>query len=107
LLEARDAEGVGAVAQIREQLIERIAAAARKRAAAQKRIGTVQTGSTAEEAELVELYQHLRHRHEVRARVIRRHGDRNARAVGVLAQAANQSSLYGADGRMAGPWTGT
>lgn len=93
LLESRDAEGLFALAQERERLTASLGEAA------QARRRTTQTHA-ADEAELIALYERLRHRHDVRARVMRRHAERNACAVGVLAQAANQPCLYGADGRV-------
>lgn len=93
LLVSRNAEGLFALAQERERLTARLGEAAQARRRA------TQTHA-ADEAELIALYERLRHRHEVRARVMRRHAERNACAVGVLAQAANQPCLYGADGRV-------
>lgn len=92
LLESRDAEGLFALAQERERLTASLGEAAQARRRA--------TQTHAGEAELIALYERLRHRHDVRARVMRRHAERNACAVGVLAQAANQPCLYGADGRV-------
>jgi flagellar biosynthesis/type III secretory pathway chaperone len=55
----------------------------------------------AEQAELLALYRRLRQRHDVQAQVVRQHAERNARAIGVLAQASGQAGLYQADGRVA------
>lgn len=106
LLESHDAEGLFAVAEERERLTVRLgeAAQARRRTMPLRTGFPDSEGSATEEAELIELYERLRHRHDIQARVVRRHGDRNARAVGVLAQAANRSSLYGADGRVPVQW---
>lgn len=94
MIAARDADGISEVAEARERLAHRIAEAASLRRATGVRDPVV-------ESDLAELYQHLRRRHELRGRLIRRHVERNARAMGVLAQAAGQASLYGADGRVA------
>jgi flagellar biosynthesis/type III secretory pathway chaperone len=94
MLATRDATGLAVIAEEREGLVERLADAARKRRAAPKTAGT-------EEAELIELYRRLRQRHDVRAQVVRRHTERNSRAIGVLAQATGQNSLYKADGSVA------
>jgi hypothetical protein len=89
LLAVRDVTGLAAVAEEREQLVERVASAARRRRAGP---------SPADEADLVELYRRLQHRHGVRSNVIRRHADRNASAIRVLAQAIGDGQLYQADG---------
>jgi hypothetical protein len=83
------AAGLAAVAEEREQVIERVAFAARRR-----RAGPAPT----DEADLVELYRRLRHRHGVRQQVVRRHSDRNSSAIRVLAQAMGDGQLYQADG---------
>jgi flagellar biosynthesis/type III secretory pathway chaperone len=94
MLAMRDATGLAVVAAEREGLVERLANAARKRRAAPRVAGS-------DEAELIELYRRLRQRHDVRAQVVRRYSDRNSRAIGVLAQATSQDSLYKADGSVA------
>ncbi len=94
LIAARDAVGLTAVAEEREQVTTRIAAAARLRQASPGR-------NREAEAALLALYQRLRQRHDVQAQVVRVHAERNARAVGVLAQATGQASLYKADGKVA------
>ena len=93
LLAARDADGLAALADEREQLAVRIAQAARVRQAAPR--------DPAVEASLLALYQRLRQRHDVQAQIIRRHAERNERAVGVLSQATGRTNLYKADGRVA------
>ncbi len=93
LFATRDAVGLTAIAEEREHVTERLAKAARVRHAAPA-LGT------AEVAELLALYRRLRQRHEVQAQVVRRHVDRNARAIGVLAQATGQSNLYQSNGRV-------
>ncbi|MGI9026443.1 MAG: hypothetical protein ACR2GP_12870 [Burkholderiaceae bacterium] len=109
LLESRGAEGLCVVAEERERLTARLveAAQARRKTMHLRTVIDDDGGARrdAEDAELIELYQRLRQRHDVRARVVRRHSDRNARAVGVLAQASNQAGLYGADGRVPVQWT--
>lgn len=87
-LVARDADALGAVSEEREHLAQRIIAVARSR----------RTASPADDPELVAIYLRLRLRHEVRAKVVRRYVESNARAIGVLAQAAGQANLYQADG---------
>ncbi len=72
-------------------LTERLAEAVRVRR-------TTSSTSDADEAELIDLYRRLRHRHDLRARTIRRHAERNASALRVLAQASGNTSLYQADG---------
>ena len=106
LLQSHDAEGLFAIAEEREQLTARLgeAAQARRRTMHLRTSFEDDESSGNEERELIELYRRLRHRHDVRARVMRRHSEHNARAVGVLAQATNQSSLYGADGRVPVRW---
>jgi hypothetical protein len=94
MLAARDVVGLVDVANERERLTERLSQAARVRS-------SVPNGSNADEAELIELYRLLRQRHEVRARVLRRHSDRNACAISVLAQASGNTELYKADGSVA------
>jgi flagellar biosynthesis/type III secretory pathway chaperone len=94
MLAARDVVGLVDLSTERERLTERLAEAARVRRAGPK-------GSDADEAELIELYRLLRQRHEVRARVLRRHSDRNACAMSVLAQATGDSEIYKADGSVA------
>jgi hypothetical protein len=89
LLAARDATGLAAIAQEREQLVERVGLAARRRRAGPR---------PTDEADLVELYRRLRHRHAVRSQVVRRQSDRNSSAIRVLAQAMNDTGLYQADG---------
>jgi hypothetical protein len=89
LLAVRDVTGLAAIAEEREQLVERVALAAGRRRAGPP---------PADEADLVELYRRLQHRHGVRSQVIRRHADRNATAVRVLAQAMGEGQLYQADG---------
>ncbi len=103
LLESHESDGLFAIAEERERLTMRLIDAAQtRRKTMQLRTGVGDDkSSTTEEAELIALYQRLRHRHDVRARVMRRHSEHNARAAGVLAQAGNQASLYGADGRVA------
>jgi flagellar biosynthesis/type III secretory pathway chaperone len=91
MLATRDAAGLTAIAEEREGLVQRLADAARKRRVAPKT-------AAIDEAELIELYRRLRQRHDVRAQVVRRHVEHNSRAVGVLAQATGQNSLYKADG---------
>ncbi len=105
LLASRDAEGLCAVAEERERLTARLVSAAQARRKT-TRLRTVidDDGAADRDAELIELYRRLRERHDVRARVLRRHSDRNSRAVGVLAQASNQAGLYGADGRVPVQW---
>lgn len=90
-LQARDAAVLVTLAEERVRLTDRLAEAARQRRARAK-------PTAAEEAELIDLYRRLRHRHEVRARIVRRHADQNSRALGVLAQATGSSGLYKADG---------
>lgn len=94
LLVTRDADGLAALAEEREQVGARLAEAARARHAA---VGS----SAAQDAELVALYRRLRRRHDLQAQIVRRHAERNARAIGVLAQATGQANLYRADGRVA------
>ena len=89
-LVARDAAQLGAVAEEREHVTLRLVSAARQRRA---------SGAT-DDAELAARYRRLRQRHEIQAHVVRRHAEANARALGVLAQAAGQSNLYRADGRV-------
>jgi flagellar biosynthesis/type III secretory pathway chaperone len=89
LLAARDVTGLAAIAAEREQLVERVGHAARRRRAGPR---------PTDEADLVELYRRLRHRHAVRSQVVRRHSDRNSSAIRVLAQAMNDTGLYQADG---------
>jgi flagellar biosynthesis/type III secretory pathway chaperone len=93
LLGARDTAGIAAVAAQREQLIERLGDAARRR-----RASTRAVPPGADEADLVELYRRLRHRHDVRSQVLRLYADRNATAMRVLAQATGDVGLYQADG---------
>ena len=90
---ACDAPGLTAVAEEREHLTARLTTVARARRA----------GTTDEvvDAELLSLYQRLRRQHEVQALVVRRHLERNTRAIGVLAQAAGRSEIYQANGRVA------
>ena len=94
MLSARDASGLALLAAERERLTARLAEVARERQNGRHPIAVA-------DAELVELYRRLRQRHDVRARVVRLHGDRNARAIGVLAQAAGQGNLYKSDGSVA------
>jgi flagellar biosynthesis/type III secretory pathway chaperone len=93
LLAARDADGLTAVAEEREQICARLAVAARLRA--------TKPLDAASEAALLAHYERLRQRHDVQARIVRLHTERNTRAVGVLAQATGQGSLYNAEGRVA------
>ena len=93
VLAARDADGLTAVAEEREQVCARLAVAARARSAAPL--------DAASEAALLAHYQRLRQRHDVQAQIVRRHAERNTRAIGVLAQATGQGSLYNAEGRVA------
>ena len=93
LLVGRDPTGLADVAEERERITERLGQAARTRRA-------LATRDQVEDAELVELYRRLRHRHDVRAQIVRRHLEQNTRAIGVLAQATGQSALYQADGRV-------
>jgi flagellar biosynthesis/type III secretory pathway chaperone len=90
-LAARDAVTLVTLAGERERLGDRLAEAARQRRARPK-------PTAAEETELIGLYQRLRHRHDVQARIVRRHAEQNSRALGVLAQATGSSGLYQADG---------
>jgi flagellar biosynthesis/type III secretory pathway chaperone len=90
-LAARDSAALVTLAGERDRLTDRLAEAARQRRTRSKSTAT-------EEAELVDLYRRLRHRHDVRARVVRRHAEHNSRALGVLAQATGSSGLYQADG---------
>jgi hypothetical protein len=90
---ARNADGLAVLAEERERMTERLAEVARARRAGPLR-------PAAEEKEMIELYQRLRHRHSVRAQVLRRHAEVNVRAIGVLAQATGQTNLYKADGRV-------
>ncbi len=83
-----------ALAEERERVAARLGEAARIRRASG-------ASDASEDAELMASYRRLRQRHDVRAQVLRRHADRNARAVGVLAQASGQDGLYRADGRIA------
>lgn len=92
MIATRDAAGLVAIAEERECVTARLGAAARAR-----RIASPPSG---DEAELVELYTRLRRRHDIRARVLQRHEERNAIAIGVIAQASGASSLYDADGRV-------
>lgn len=92
MLASRDASGLVAIAEEREQITARLGAAARAR-----RLSSAAHG---DEAELVDLYTRLRQRHEIRAKVIQRHEERNTCAVGVIAQASGHASLYNADGRV-------
>ena len=89
---ARDAAGLVGVAEERERVTARLGAAARAR--------RLSPDAHGDEADLVDLYSRLRQRHQVRARVIQRHAETTARAVGVIAQAAGQHNLYEADGRV-------
>lgn len=93
LLAARDAAGLADIADERERLIVALGEVAHARRAA--------AGPTAEEAELLALYRRLRDRHAVQVQVVRLHGERNARAISVLAQATGSNGLYQADGRVA------
>ncbi len=105
LLESRDAEGLCAVADERERLTARLVSAAQaRRKTMHLRPVLDDDRGVDRDAELIELYRRLRERHDVRARVMRRHSERNARAIGVLAQASNQAGLYGADGRVPAQW---
>ena len=90
-LAARDSAALVTLAGERDRLTDRLAEAARQRRTRSKPTAT-------EEAELVDLYRRLRHRHDVRARVVRRHSEHNSRALGVLAQTTGSSGLYQADG---------
>jgi len=85
-----DAVALGAVSEEREHLAQRIMAVAHARRSA----------SPVDEPELVAIYRRLRLRHEIQAKVVRRYVETNARAIGVLAQAAGQTNLYQADGRV-------
>ena len=93
LLNTQDAEGLLAIAEERERLTSALSAAAAARRAA----GHCEA---ADEAQLIELYRLMRARHESRSRVLARFNDRNARALGVLAQAAGHPAVYGSDGRV-------
>jgi hypothetical protein len=93
LLAERDADGLAALADEREYVVACLGTAARARTAA-----TI-PGSLEDRA-LVAAYRRLRDLYEIRAQVVRRHADQNARAIGVLAQATGQSNLYRADGRV-------
>ena len=93
MLNAHDADGVLVIAEERERLTTALAAAASARRAAGH-------CDAADEARLIELYRLMRARHEVQSRVVARFNDRNARARGVLAQAAGRADVYGADGRV-------
>jgi|GEM_PF-2015159 len=93
LLHAHDADGLVAIAEERERLTSALSAAAGARRAAGH-------CDAADEAQLIELYRLMRARHETRSRVVARYNDRNARALGVLAQAAGHAGVYGADGRV-------
>jgi flagellar biosynthesis/type III secretory pathway chaperone len=92
MIVARDAAGLVAVAEERERVTAQLGAAASAR-----RLASVVHG---DEAELIELYTRLRQRHQVRARLIQRHAERNGRAVSVMAQATGQTQFYEADGRV-------
>lgn len=94
LLLARDPDGLATVAEERDRVTARLATAARTRSA------THALGAE-EEADLLAWYRRLRQRHDVQAQVVRQHAERNARAVGVLAQATGEAGLYKADGRVA------
>ena len=104
LLASRDAEGLCAVAEERERLTARLVSAAQARRKSMHLRTVIDEDGADRDAELIALYRRLRERHDVRARVLRRHSDRNSRAVGVLAQASNQAGLYGADGRVPVQW---
>ena len=93
-LAAQDAATLMAVAAERDQVTQRVAEAARARRAGPPL-------DAAADAVLLGLYERLRQRHQVQAQVVRCHAERNERAVGVLAQATGQSSLYNAEGRVA------
>jgi len=92
MIVARDAAGLVAIAEERDRVTAQLGAAARAR-----RLASAAHG---DEADLVDLYTRLRQRHQSRARLIQRHTERNARAVGVIAQATGQSQLYDAGGRV-------
>lgn len=104
LLASRDAAGLCAVAEERERLSARLVSAAQARRKTMHLRTVIDEDGADGDAELIALYRRLRERHDVRARVLRRHSDRNSRAVGVLAQASNQAGLYGADGRVPVQW---
>ncbi len=93
LLDAHRSDALVALSQEREQVTEQLAVAARHRRAT--------SSTSSNDAELVALYQRLRHRHDVRARVLCLRAERNARALGVLAQANGRGNLYQSDGRVA------
>lgn len=93
LLAVRDADGLAAIADERERVTARLGDAARARFAA--RLGNVD-----ETAALLVLYRTLRDRHAARGVAVQRHAERNALAIGVLAQASGQSNLYDARGRV-------
>ena len=94
-LSARDAGQLGAIAAERERVTASLVSAARERRAART------NDDAGDEAVLAVLYRQLRQRHAIQAQVVRRHVEANARAIGVLAQAAGPSNLYRADGRVA------
>ncbi len=107
LLAAHDAAGLLVLAEERLQLSARLVSAAQaRRMRRSDPSARNRSEDEHEDAELVASYQRLRQRHEVRARVMQRHQDRTTRAIGVIAQAANQSSMYGSDGRVAMRWAG-
>lgn len=93
LLAARDVDGLAALADERERVATGIAQAARIRRAAPR--------DPQVDADLLALYERLRQRHDVQAQIVRRHAERNERAIGVLAQATGQTNLYKSDGRVA------
>lgn len=92
MMTTRDASGLVAVAEERERVTARLGAAARAR--------RLTSAAHGDEAELVDLYTRLRQRHEVRAKVVRRHEERNACAISVIAQASGQANLYDAAGHV-------
>ena len=91
MIAARDASGLVAIAEEREQVTARLGAAARARRL---------SSAHGDEAGLVDLYTRLRQRHDIRAKIIQRHEERNACAASVIAQATGQGSLYDAAGRV-------
>lgn len=93
-LAARDANDLAAIADERDLVTARLAAAARARCAAPRR------SSGADDEALLALYRRLRDQTDVQAQVVARHAARNARAIGVLAQASGRANLYQADGRV-------
>lgn len=92
-LASRDAIAIAGLAEEREQVTARLGDAAAARCSGARL-------SIDDETRLMAMYEQLRQRHAVRAQVVHRHAERNARSIGVLAQASGQSALYQSNGRV-------